>query len=222
VFNHSGPPRRRVVFLSGVVPVLATALLAIYRPPLFARLDDAAYDVVVRSAGTRLPAGRVAIVNVDERSLATVGQWPWRRDVMGRLIRSLHAAGAAVVAIDVIFAESDRYDGEHGTPSQAAAAAPDQQLAAALGGSGAVLGYGLTFEPGGVPAYPCVMHPLAVALVQPPGEEAADPFFRASGAVCNIPALAKAAPRSGFLNAVPDADGILRRVPLLAGLDGRV
>jgi hypothetical protein len=48
------------------------------------------------------------------------------------------------------------------------------------------------------------------------------PFFRATGAVCSLPVLAEGAGASGFLNAAPDSDGILRRVPLLLELDGRV
>ena len=46
------------------------------------------------------------------------------------------------------------------------------------------------------------------------------PLFHAGGAVCSLPTLARAAGRSGFLNAVPDADGILRRVPLVIEYDG--
>ncbi len=48
------------------------------------------------------------------------------------------------------------------------------------------------------------------------------PYFHATGVVCNLPMLAQAAGASGFMNAAPDADGILRRVPLLIELDGRV
>ena len=48
------------------------------------------------------------------------------------------------------------------------------------------------------------------------------PFFEATGAVCSLKPLAEAAGQSGFLNAAPDSDGILRRAPLVIGLDGRV
>ena len=96
------------MLLSGVVPLLFAAILATYRPAFFARLDDATYDVVVRSSATRPPSGRVVIVDIDERSLSEVGQWPWRRDTMGRLITALGADGASAIAIDVIFAEPDR------------------------------------------------------------------------------------------------------------------
>ena len=47
-------------------------------------------------------------------------------------------------------------------------------------------------------------------------------MFRANGAICSLPELAQAAGASGFLNATPDADGILRRVPLLVEYGGRV
>ena len=222
MFNPFDPSRRRLFVLSAVVPVIFALVVAVYRPPFFTRLDDAMYDAVVRSTPTRKPMGRVAIVDVDEKSLAAVGQWPWRRDVVGRLITALRAAGAQVIAIDVIFAESDRYDLESGTGSPAVATAPDRALANVLRDNGVVLGYGLTFDAGGPSAKRCLLHPLGIALLQPPGDELAVPFFQATGAVCNLTVLSKAAPRSGFLNAAPDADGILRRAPLLAEIDGRV
>ncbi|HEY2433471.1 MAG TPA: CHASE2 domain-containing protein [Vicinamibacterales bacterium] len=218
----TAPPRRRLVLLSGVVPVLFAAILAIYRPPLFARLDDAVYDMAVRSAGVRPPLDRVVVVDVDERSLAAVGQWPWRRDVMGRLIAGIREAGAAVTAIDVIFAESDRHDLGPAAQGHVDPASPDAALAGVLRDSGAVLGYGLMFDAGAPVGRGCALHPLPLVIVRPGGDEETEPFFHATGVVCNLPVLTNAAARSGFLNAAPDADGILRRAPLLVGLGGRV
>ena len=52
----------------------------------------------------------------------------------------------------------------------------------------------------------CVLHPLAVPVVQPQDAGADAPLFRADGAICSLPvSLASAAGRSGFLNAVPDS-----------------
>ncbi len=203
---------------AAIVPLAGVALLALYHPSTFSRIEDAVYDTVVRSASGRKPAGRVAIVDVDDRSLASVGQWPWRRDVVGRLITSLKDAGAAVIAIDVIFAESDRL----GASAADAPSTPDERLAAVVDDSRVVLGYGLTFDPVAGTTRPCALHPLPLSLVQHGADDHAPPFFRATGAVCNLPVLAAAAKRSGFLNAAPDADGVLRRVPLVAELDGRV
>jgi adenylate cyclase len=218
VFSHPAAPRPRLVFFAGLVPVLLAALLSIVRPAAFDRLDRAAYDVVLRTAAIERPGPGVVIVDVDERSLATIGQWPWRRDLVGTLISALHDAGASVIAVDVIFAESDRSDGQ----PQRAGASPDEQLAAALKGRGVILGYGLTFDAGPRSKHTCALQPLGIAVIQPPGGASLEPYFSASGAVCNLPALARAAAGSGFLNAIPDADGILRRIPLIAEFDGRV
>src|SRR5512132_3379203 len=109
-------------------------MLAVYRPESFIRLDNAVYDQTLRWTGTKAPAGRVVIVDVDERSLSKYGQWPWRRDVIGQLVARLRNDGASVIAMDVIFAEPDR-----------AGPANDEALAATLRGGRVVLGYGFTF-----------------------------------------------------------------------------
>jgi adenylate cyclase len=200
---------RRFVLLSGLVPSAFVAVLAIYRPLFTARLDNAVYDQTLRWAGTRPPDDHVVIVDVDERSLLKHGQWPWRRDVIARLIARLRDNGASVVALDMIFAERDR--GDQNT---------DEALAATLKGGRVVLGYGLTFDAPSDERQTCALHPYPVIVVDTEAE--ASPFFDATDAVCSLPHLASAAGSSGFLNAAPDRDGILRRVPLLAELDGHL
>jgi CHASE2 domain-containing sensor protein len=223
--SAQGAARRRLVFLSGLVPVLVTALLTVSRPAWLARVDDSVYDTLLRSSRPRGPGRNVIIVDVDDRSLSTIGQWPWRRDVVGRLITRLRDAGASAIALDIIFAETDRYGqpGEYrGLSTGAASATPDAALADALRGGRVILGYGLTFDGAPRARDACVLHPISIAIVRPPDETRHEPLFHATGAVCNLPILAEAALTSGFLNAAPDPDGILRRVPLLAELDGRI
>jgi adenylate cyclase len=66
-----------------------------------------------------------------------------------------------------------------------------------------------------------VQHPLGLALVRH-ADNQDEPFFHATGAVCSLSALTRAAAASGFLNAAPDPDGLLRRAPLMAEFDGQV
>jgi adenylate cyclase len=218
------PPRRRLVFLCGIGAVVVTAVLAVFPPLLLQRLDNASYDILLRAAPTRATSGRVVIVDVDERSLSTIGQWPWRRDLIGELIAHLRDMGATVVALDMVFAETDRFGGAGGSnqPSEAGARSSDEALAATLREGRVVLGHAMRFD--GAPFKPgaCVLHPVAPALLHV-GDESGDPtYFQASGVVCNLPLLSQAAGASGFMNAAPDRDGILRRVPLLIELDGRI
>ena len=204
----------RLVLICGLVPTLVTAWLSLSRPSALANLEYGGYDLVVRSVATRPPSGRIVIVDVDERSLSAVGQWPWRRDVIGRLITRLRDLGVPTIALDIIFAESDRYN-ETGVRA-------DKTLADTLRKGGVALGYALTF--GGSPDQlkECVQHPLGIALIRPDDDHGDEPFFQASGAVCSLPMLSEAAGASGFLNAAPDPDGRLRRVPLLLQFKGRV
>ena len=205
--------RLRLLIVGGVVPIMIAALFVPYAPSVFERLSDSTYDVFLRSAHRRAPSQGVVIVDVDERSLATVGQWPWRRDVIGQMISRIRNAGASVVALDVIFAESDRSRAD-------AEGSSDDLLAKTLRQGRVVLGYGLRFDPG-PDARACALHPVALVLIRPPDDGDHEGFFRATGAVCNLPVLDRAAGLSGFLNAAPDSDGILRRAPLVAEFNGR-
>jgi CHASE2 domain-containing sensor protein len=213
---------RRITFLCGLVPTIIVAVLALYRPSFIARFDNGAYDLLLRWCRTKPPSGQVVIVDVDERSLSTVGQWPWRRDLVGRLIANLRDQGAAIVALDIIFAERDRYDDSRlpeARPATESPATPDATLTETLRQGRVILGYAMTFDPAASAPGGCVLHPVGLAVQS--REESDTAFFHATGAVCNLPELSQAAGASGFLNAAPDPDGIVRRVPLVIQLDGR-
>ena len=199
------------MFACGVGAVVAAALFAIVPPVTLGRLHDAAYDTLLRSARTRPTTGRVVIVDVDERSLSTMGQWPWQRDLIGKLIARLRDLGAATIALDMVFAEPDR-----------AGAAADEALAATLRDGRVVLGYAMRFDRARSEGSECLLHPVN-PIVLHAGEESEEArYFRATDAVCNLAAIAHAAGASGFMNAAPDSDGILRRVPLLIEFEGGV
>src|SRR6202011_102401 len=50
----------------------------------------------------------VTIVDIDEKSLAKLGQWPWPRTRIADLVTNLTRLGAVVIAFDIIFAQPDR------------------------------------------------------------------------------------------------------------------
>ena len=205
---------RRFVLLCGLAPALITVALIVFRPDFVAYIENRAYDTLLRSIPTKPPDGKVAIVDIDDLSLSTIGQWPWRRDRIAQLIARLREQGAAVIALDVVFAEADRSDTDPKQPSPW-----DASLARALLEGRVVLGYALTFGSDGG-RRDCVLHPVSVPLIQPKDETVDVPLFHAESAICSLPSLASAAGRSGFLNAIPDADGSLRRVPLLIDYEG--
>ncbi|MEX2450511.1 MAG: adenylate/guanylate cyclase domain-containing protein [Rhodospirillales bacterium] len=50
----------------------------------------------------------VTIIDIDEKSLQNIGQWPWSRSVIATMVKNLQDMGASIVAFDVVFAEPDR------------------------------------------------------------------------------------------------------------------
>jgi adenylate cyclase len=67
-----------------------------------------------------------------------------------------------------------------------------------------------------------VLHPLPAVLVDGNTDSRAGQLFHGTGVVCSLPVLTEAAGASGFLNASPDKDGVLRRVPLVMEYQGQV
>jgi adenylate cyclase len=196
------------------------------------QLDLAIGDARQRALMPRTLDPRIAIVDIDEKSLAELGHWPWGRDRLAGLVDELFARQhAAVVGFDVVFAEPDTSSGlatlerlAARSPGLQAELAPlrpeldfDARFAHALAGRNVVLGYYLTNErdahrSGVLPAPvfdPAVLH----------GRPAA--FTHWDGYAANLPQLARAAPAAGYFNNVPDPDGLVRSVPLISELDGR-
>jgi signal transduction histidine kinase len=198
--------------------LLASALIAtvMVRPlPLVTATELRLYDLLLPAPSSPL-SDKIAIVAIDEASLTALGQWPWPRSVVARLVTRLRDLGAAVIAFDVIFAEPDRVGVAHAADGHEAVTASDGDLARAIAGGRVILGYAFEFggAGGGEPA--CAVHPLRAARVEARG--AGDPLdrtFRATSVLCSLPVLTQAASASGFLNVGVDTDGIIRRLPLV-------
>src|SRR5512134_1681370 len=201
--------------------------ICLWPPPLAVFLEGKVYDSFLRSAPHRPVSGSVTVVDLDESSLARVGQWPWPRYRVAQLLEKIRMAGAQAVGLDIVFAEPDRtslgsLSGEirrdlgasiplGGLPS--AALDTDRALAAALSNGPFVLGYQFDFR--AVRGESCVLHPLRPVILAEDPSGGDFEIFEAPGVVCNLPVLARATGASGFFNVISDSDGVLRRVPLV-------
>ncbi len=212
--------RPRLLFSALVAALLAIVLASVARGAV-GLLDLRVYDLLLRVAGGASPSGLVAVVAVDDESLDSIGRWPWSREVIATLVDRLHTLGASVIALDVLVAaEADRFGDQDGPESRPTT---DAASGEAIGQSGVVLGYALTFGPPRAGAAECRLHPLSATVVEPPGAPPPSVrLFQATGCVGNVPALSQAAGASGFLNVGTDVDGVLRRFPLVMAFDNHV
>ncbi|HVT54962.1 MAG TPA: CHASE2 domain-containing protein, partial [Xanthobacteraceae bacterium] len=202
--------------------VIAAAIAVRVLDPFFVQaLRLISFDVYQRIAPQRFdPALPVRVIDIDEASIAKIGQWPWPRTVMADLVKKLAAEGASAIAFDVMFPEADRTSLEqvakHLTPDQAArlqsvaAGVPenDRIFAEALARTPSVIGMTLTAGTNASGYRPKAG--FAVAGDDP------RPFIASfTGATGNLPILTEAAKGIGALNWTPDRDQVLRRVSLI-------
>ncbi len=73
------------------------------------RWDHLIYDATLPIWESPSPQD-IVIVAIDEASLSALGRWPWPRRTHAQLVRGLSAAGARVIALDIIFSEADTSD----------------------------------------------------------------------------------------------------------------
>jgi adenylate cyclase len=145
-------------------------LLSVVRPDAIAQLDRRAYDELQRRTARPPATGRVSIVAVDEKSIAEIGQWPWRRDVVAQLVERLRDLGARVIAFDIILSEPDRLglpQSRTGNASTVTTTTTDATLAAAIERQRVVTGYAFTFDAPAAKAADCVLHPLQTVQAAP-------------------------------------------------------
>lgn len=207
--------------------VLALLTLLKYGDPVpLERMRLALFDHYMAQKPREAGEAPVVIVDIDERSLRGIGQWPWSRAVHARLLERLQAAGAAAVGFDIVFPEADRLSPPRLaetlpglTPDMAARlkAEPDTDavFAAAIARGRVVLGRsGL---PHANPAEPGADPHMPIAML---GGESAELLHGYPGVLRNLPALEKAAAGLGMFSILPEPDGIIRRVPLAFNIDG--
>src|SRR3954466_10490202 len=88
--------------------LIGLAALRIVDPPPIEELRVRTFDTFQLLVPRVKTARPVRIVDIDEKSLARYGEWPWPRTRVANLIANLTRAGAIVISFDVLFAEPDR------------------------------------------------------------------------------------------------------------------
>jgi serine/threonine-protein kinase len=87
--------------------IVVVIMLIAARGDLIQSLERKAYDLGVQAV-TRTPSDRIAVIAIDDASIANIGRWPWSRDVHARMIDLLAGAKAKVIANTTFFFEPQR------------------------------------------------------------------------------------------------------------------
>ncbi len=217
------------LLLFGVILLGLLGTVRLIDPPPVVAVREAYFDTLQRTRPRPPPDLPIRIVDIDDTSLSMLGQWPWPRDVMAEMVYQLRAAGVAVIAFDILFAEPDRLSpatifAEGGVgdfpelddalrdalrSDEFALLDNDVAFAEALGTSRIVLGTARTGVPNEI-------QPTPKADIIPFGERQIELLPEIDGLTPIVPVLEQAATGIASISVAPTGDTtVVRSAPLI-------
>ena len=209
-----------------VLLLIGIAALRVADPVAIEELRVRTFDAFQRIDPRIKTVRPVAVVDIDEASLAQFGQWPWPRTRIADMVTNLTRLGAVAIGFDIMFAEPDRLNpdvaadtfrnlDEETRVKLRALPSNDQILADAMKRSRVVLG-----ETGLPHVLSEMDETLPVTGLAMLGEEPQRFMLKFPGLLRNTTVLEKAASGRGLLTINPERDGIVRRVPMIMQAQG--
>jgi adenylate cyclase len=156
------------------------------------------FDTLVTSKPAEVTG--VHVVNIDEKALERHGQFPFARDVYAGIIRDLYSRNAGLVVFNVLTPDRDRMGRD------AAYVAALQKHPTVLPSIGGTATRNQPRTPG-------------TAVIGPMNPEA---FVTYPGIIANIAPVERAAAGVGMVNTLPEIDGVVRRMPMVVAVNGRL
>ena len=187
----------------------------LYAPKTLVSLDNKLHDIMFTLRGELPKNNKVVIIDIDNKSLSQIGQWPWSRDIVAKLIKNLTEANAGVIGLDMVFAETDR-----SSPHLLKQKFPnisqklpnyDAILANTLRHSPVVGGFVFSEENTSED-----YTPLIPAVFIEKGIKDTHALKESKGIVSNVPSIQNALYSSGFFMIKTNEGGVIRSVPLIS------
>jgi len=185
--------------------------------------DYKLYDVMSKiiHKDSQTSKSSVVIVDVDEKSLEYLGQWPWSRVILAKLVSTIDEANPSSISLDIIFPEADKtspkqminfYKNYFSTQIQIEGLSKkyfdnDKIFAASLSASKSVLSVYLSNED--IKKSQCLIPKQDLEI-----KDSSNIGYKAKNILCNIDKIQNSSTNIGFINSSTDRDGIFRRLPL--------
>ena len=219
ILNFSSKIKKFLTYLifSLIISILLS-LIYIFTPKTLDSFDNQLRDFMFKVRGEIDDNNNVVIIDIDEKSLSKIGQWPWSRDNISKMLINLTNSGVAIIGFDIVFAEEDRTSPhkllkKYDLKIQNNIKLPnfDKELADTLAETPTILGYQFQLENNKFSKQETV---ITQALIVEKNSNREN-IISAKGTILNIPMIQNSAYSSGFFNNVPDDSGIIRSLPLI-------
>jgi adenylate cyclase len=194
---------------------------AIYKSGYMQYLDYKFYDIThnLAKVKTKNTNSSVVIVDIDEKSLKYLGQWPWSRLILAKLLSNISNADPSNIGLDIIFPERDQTSLSQIKKFFSSYLSKDIKISGVdknFFNNDKIFANQLLKSKVTMPVY--LTDEINPKCFIPQNNRYnfgnVKTLFISPYMLCNLDILQKNSANIGFLNAQEDRDGILRRLPL--------
>ena len=225
MFNIDKLKKDFIYILSSIIIASLISLIYIFAYELPSSIDNRLKNYMFNIRGEVAPkSNSVVIIDIDEKSLQSLGQWPWSRDILAKILRNLTNSNIAIIGLDIVFAEEDRTSPhkvfeklnieKENVPNY------DFEFAQTVASTPTILGYQFEFqEKKHINKESPSIQTIFIEKNKKLGESY---LLEGKGTILNIPVIQDNSYSSGFFNNIPDESGIVRSVPLIISYDDEI
>ena len=206
---------------TGIVLLILLVFFKIQDSNFVMKVENIAYDAYQSLFIKKDNYDGVVIVDIDEKSIGEIGQFPWRRDVFAKLINRLEQYGSSVIAFDIFFSEEDKQNPkkilEEFNIENDKVIDSDQQLLESINSSKVVLAI-----LGDVSAYNKNNNSKPKTNIISRGDSAANHVYSFKNKIGSLEKFNNVAAGIGTISYLDSPDAVLRSIPLFLKIDNDI
>ena len=208
--------KKVILLLTTLIVVFLSIFLYITYPSAFIQLEYKIKDMMFKTRGNVDGDKNIIIIDIDEKSLKKLGQWPWSRDKIAKILQNLTNDGVGIIGLDILFAEADNSSPKRVLSklglSTKGVEDYDEIFAKTIKQTPTIAGYAFSLKNDGIkPSGAPNSNIIIIERNKPKKSYIIKPYR----AILNLPIIQKNANFNGYFNTIPDDDGVVRSIPLV-------
>ena len=205
----------------GFIFLALLVLIKIQDSNFVKRIENISYDIYQSIFEENSEFNDVLIVDIDEKSIGEIGQFPWRRDVFANLVDKLENLEASVISFDIFFSEEDKQNpskilGELNISNEGVLDS-DQSLITAIQNSNVILPV-----LGDISVFDKMNNSKPKTNFISRGGDAENYLYNFKNKITSLEVINNAAKGIGNISYLDNQDGVLRSLPILLKIDGDI
>ena len=205
----------------GLIFLVLLVLIKIQDSNFVKRIENISYDIYQSIFEENSEFNDVLIVDIDEKSIGEIGQFPWRRDVFANLVDKLENLEASVISFDIFFSEEDKQNPskilEELNISNEGVLDSDQSLITAIQNSNVILPV-----LGDISVFDKMNNSKPKTNFISRGGDAENYLYNFKNKITSLEVINNAAKGIGNISYLDNQDGVLRSLPILLKIDGDI